>query len=106
MSGKFKKGKKMDPRVSEADVPAYKKVEEKLRQIDNTIIIARTYYLFDNLNFAYRFQLFKKDKMCMVDIPKKMLDDLKNNTGESEEEVSDLLRYHVQNSHCWADIEK
>jgi hypothetical protein len=102
----MKKGRRVDPRVSEENVPAYNKVAEKISEIDNTIIIARTYYIFDNLNFSYRFQLFKKDKMCMVDIPKKMLDDLEKNKVGTEQELHDLLRLHVQDSNCWTNIEK
>ncbi|MBI4698096.1 MAG: hypothetical protein HY758_04100 [Nitrospirae bacterium] len=96
----------MDPRISEDRVPSYKKVEEKLRQIDNTIIIARIYYVFRSLNLAYRFQLIKKDKMCILEIPKKLLDDLTNDSISLEQELSDILNTHIQDSECWAGYEK
>ncbi len=96
----------MDPRVSENIVPSYRKVEEKIREIDNTIIIARIYYVFHDHNFAYRFQLIKKDKMCMVEIPKRLLEALKHNNSASEQELTELLNLHVQRADCWADFEK
>jgi hypothetical protein len=95
----------IDPRVSEENVPAYKIIEEKIRELDNTVIIARTYYIFDNLNFTYRFQLVKKDKMCMMDIPKKLLDDLKKRSATAEQEVMEILKDHILNSNCWAYVE-
>ncbi len=96
----------MDPRVSEDIVPSYKKVEEKIREIDNTIIIARIYYIFSDHNFAYRFQLIKKDKMCMIEIPKRLLEEVKRNISDSEQELTDLLNEHIQRNECWADFEK
>ena len=100
------KGKEMDPRISEKNVPSYRIVEEKIREIDNTIIIARTYYIYDNFNFAYRFQLIKKDKLCIIDIPKKLLDDLRDNNEASEEELTRILNLHLQRNECWMDFEK
>lgn len=97
----------MDPRVSEDRVPSYKKVEEKIREIDNTIIIARIYYIFNHLNSTYRFQLIKKNKMCIVEIPKKLLDNLKRDSNSAlEQELGDILNLYVQRSECWAEFEK
>ncbi len=97
----------MDPRVSEDRVPSYKKVEEKIREIDNTIIIARIYYIFNHLNSTYRFQLIKKNKMCIVEIPKKLLDNLKKDSNSAlEQELGDILNLYVQRSECWAEFEK
>jgi hypothetical protein len=96
----------MDPRVSEERVPSYKKVEEKIREIDNTIIISRIYYIFENLNFIYRFQLIKKDKMCMIDIPKRVLDGLKHNSEESEQELDSILNLHIHDVDRWTKIER
>jgi hypothetical protein len=48
----------MDPRVSEDKVPAYDIVEDKIRQIDNTVIIFRIFYILDS--FIYKFQLLRK----------------------------------------------
>ncbi|MDP3296332.1 MAG: hypothetical protein Q8N09_01880 [Thermodesulfovibrionia bacterium] len=97
----------MDPRVSEDRVPSYKKVEEKIREIDNTIIIARIYYIFNHLSSTYRFQLIKKNKMCIVEIPKKLLDNLKKDSNSAlEQELGDILNLYVQRSECWAEFEK
>ncbi len=96
----------MDPRISEDRVPSYKKVEETIRQIDNTIIIARIYYVFSDLKFAYRFQLIKKNKICILEIPKKLLDDLKHDGISSEQELSDILNARIQSSECWACFDK
>lgn len=93
-----------DPLVTEDKVPSYEIVEEKIRQINSTIIIARTFYLFDT--FTYRFQLIKKDKMCMLEIPKRLLDDLKNGSPTSEQELAELLKHNVQNSDCWTEFEE
>ncbi len=102
----IEKGEVMDPQVSEDNVPSYKIVEEKIRQIDSTIIIARTYYIIDNFSFTYRFQLIKKDKLCMVDIPRKLLNDLKSNLSASEQELTHILNLHIQSPECWNDFEK
>jgi hypothetical protein len=96
-------GKDMnDPIVAEDKVPSYKIVEEKIKEIDSNIIISRIFYIFDNL--SYRFQLVKKDKMCMVEIPKKLLDDLKNGSPASEQELTDILKLYVKSSEYWAEI--
>ncbi len=98
----------MDPRVSEDRVPSYKKVEEKIREIDNTIIIARIYYIFNHLgSTVYRFQLIKKNKMCILEIPKKLLDNLKKDSNSAlEQELTDILNLYVQRSECWAEFER
>jgi hypothetical protein len=91
-----------DPLVAEEKVPSYEIVREKILEIDSNVIISRTYYVFDNL--TYRFQLIRKDKMCMVEIPKRLLDDIKNNGLESEQELAKILKFHVENSECWSDL--
>jgi hypothetical protein len=103
MTAKHKKRKGMnDPMVAEDKVPSYEIVEEKIKEIDSTIIISRIFYIFDNL--SYRFQLIKKDKMCMVEIPKRLLDDLKNGNPASEQELTEILKLYVKSSECWAGM--
>lgn len=98
-----KKGKDMnDPMVAEDKVPSYEIVEGKIKEFDSTIIISRIFYIFDNL--SYRFQLIKKDKMCMVEIPKRLLDDLKNGSPTSEQELAEILRLYVKSSNCWIEV--
>ncbi|GBE05889.1 MAG TPA: hypothetical protein ENH31_07410 [Nitrospirae bacterium] len=91
-----------DPLVTEDRVPSYEKVKEKIGQIDNTIIIIRTFYNFDNL--TYRFQLIKKEKMCVMEIPKGLLDDLKNDGSSAEQELTDILKLYIENSDCWTYV--
>jgi len=91
-----------DPVVAEDRVPSYEIVEEKIKEIDSTIIISRIFYIFEN--FSYRFQLIKKDKMCMVEIPKRLLDELKNGSPASEQELTEILRLYVKDSECWSEI--
>lgn len=91
-----------DPVVAGNKVPSYEIVEEKIREIDNTIIISRTFYIFDNL--SYRFQLIKKDKMCMLEIPKRLLDDLKTDSSESEQELTNILKLYIKSSDCWTEM--
>ncbi len=92
-----------DPLVAENKVPAYEIVEEKIREIDSTIIIVRTYFLSDN--FSYRFQLIKKDRMCIVEIPKRLLDNLKSDGSTSEKELTDILKLYMENADCWIGFE-
>jgi hypothetical protein len=92
-----------DPVVAEDKIPAYSVVEEKIRQIDNTVIIARIFYVPDSL--LYRFKLVKKDRMCMMEIPKRLLDDVKNDGANSDEELEKIVRFYVQRSDCWDDLQ-
>ena len=88
-----------DPLVTEEKVPSYEIVKEKIKELDDTIIIYRVFYVFDNL--TYKFQLIKKDKMCIVEIPKMLLDDLKNDGSTSKQELTDLLKLYISQTGCW-----
>ena len=92
-----------DPLVQEKDVPSFDVIEEKIREIDNTIIIYRVYYLFNSRTF--RFQLIKKDKMCMIEMPRSLLESLGNDGTSAEKEVSRILDLHIENAECWNDFE-
>lgn len=91
-----------DPLVTEDQVPSYELVKEKFNKIDSSVIIARTFYVPDNL--IYRFQLVRKDKMCIVEIPKRILDDLKNDNSSSEQELTAILNSYLNNSECWSKV--
>jgi hypothetical protein len=93
----------MTPQVTEERVPAYDIVKEKIKDIDHTVIIARVYYMFGT--HTYRFQLMKKDKMCMVEIPKVLLDAIKNNNSTAVRELSSILAVYLNGSECWAEFE-
>ncbi|HDZ00246.1 MAG TPA: hypothetical protein ENH52_02105 [Nitrospirae bacterium] len=91
-----------DPMVTEKEVPSYEIVAEKIKEIDNTIIIYRIYYLFNT--FVYKFQLIKKDKMCIVEIPRSLLENLNKDGTKSEQELSKLLDLNIENPECWAEF--
>jgi hypothetical protein len=93
----------MTPQVTEERVPAYDIVKEKIREIDSTVIIARVYYMFETL--TYRFQLMKKDKMCMVEIPKVLLDAIKHNNSTAVHELSSILAVYLNGNECWTVFE-
>jgi len=92
----------MDPQVSREDVPSYEIVEEKIKQIDSAIIILRTFYVLDHI--SYKFQLLKNNKICTIEIPKKLLDDLKNGIPASEAKLTEMLNLHIQRSDCWSEL--
>jgi hypothetical protein len=91
-----------DPMVTENEVPSYDVIAEKIKEIDNTIVIYRIYYLFNT--FMYRFQLIKKDKMCMLEIPRSLLENLNKDGASSERELLQILDLNIENPDCWTDI--
>ncbi len=91
-----------DPLVTANDVPSYRIVEEKIKEIDNSIIIFRIYYFFNT--FMYKFQLIKKDKMCVLEIPRSLLESISKDGTTSEQELSKILALKIENSDCWTDI--
>jgi hypothetical protein len=92
----------MDPRVSEDKVPAYDIVENKIRQFDNTVIIFRIFYMLNT--FIYKFQLLRKDKLCILEIPKKMLLDLRNGDVIADKEMTRILESCLDSSDCWKSV--
>jgi hypothetical protein len=92
----------MDPRVSEDKVPAYDIVENKIRQFDNTVIIFRIFYMLDT--FIFKFQLLRKDKLCILEVPKKMLLDLRNGDLIADKEMTRILESCLDSSDCWKNV--
>jgi hypothetical protein len=92
-----------DPVVQEKDVPSFSIVSEKIKELDNTIIIYRIYYFFNAR--VFRFQLIKKDKMCMVEFPRDLLESLSNDGTSAENELSKILDLNIENAECWKDFE-
>jgi len=92
----------MDRQVSKHEVPAYELVEEKIREIDGSIIILRIFYIF--MQIAYKFQLIKNDKLCTVEIPRKLLDGLKNRNTSLEAELARLIDTSLQHTDCWNKV--
>ena len=91
-----------DPLVTEDSVPSYSVIEEKIKEIDNGIIIYRVYYLFNT--FTFRFQLIKKDKMCVLEIPRALLENLSKDGSTSKRELLQILNFNIENEECWAEL--
>jgi hypothetical protein len=92
-----------DPVVEEKDVPSFNIIEEKIKSIDNTIIIYRVYYFFNSRIF--RFQLIKKDKMCMIEFPRNFLESLNKDGTSAEQQLMRILDLNIENAECWNDFE-
>ncbi len=88
-----------DPVVDEKDVPSFNILEKKIKEIDNTIIIYRIFYFFSSR--SYRFQLIKKDKMCMFDLPRDILENLSHDGDSSERDISRIIATNIENEDCW-----
>ncbi len=88
-----------DPLVTAKDVPSYQTVEEQIKEIDNTIIVYRIFYLFDS--FIYRFQLIKKSKMCILEIPRNLLETLNKDGTRARQELSRILNLKIEDIDCW-----
>lgn len=80
----------MNPQVPKKEVPSYDIVEEKIKELDGIVIIIRVFYMIDNA--VYNFQLLRNDRMCTVEIPRKLLEDLKDGDPSTEEELINILK--------------
>lgn len=92
----------MDRQVTKHEVPSYDIVEEKIREIDGSIIVLRIFYIF--MEIVYKFQLIKNDKLCTVEIPRKLLEGLKSRNPVLEEKLAELLDEALQESDCWVKV--
>lgn len=92
----------MDRQVTKHEVPSYELVEEKIREIDGSIIVLRIFYIF--MQIVYRFQLIKNDKLCTVEIPRKLLEGLKSRNPILEEKLNEILDASLQQSDCWVKV--
>lgn len=92
-----------DPLISPRDVPSFEIVEEKIKEIDNAIIVFRIYYFFNTRIF--RFQLMKKDKMCIIEFPRRLLENLSKDGTSSQRELSKILDLNIENSESWSDVQ-
>ncbi len=92
----------IDPLVSEDKVPSYNAVEEIIKEIDHTIIIYRIYYLLGVS--IYRFQLIKKDKMCIIEIPKALLENVGLDGTKAERQLSKIINTKIEDEGCWAKL--
>jgi hypothetical protein len=92
----------MDRQVSKHEVPSYDIVEEKIKEIDGSIIVFRIFYIF--MQIAYKFQLIKNDRLCTIQIPRTMLEGLKARNAMLEEELTQLLDSTIQHADCWNKV--
>ena len=92
----------MDRQVSKYEVPSYEIVEEKIKEIDGSIIVFRIFYIF--MQIAYKFQLIKNDRLCTIEIPRKMLEGLKARNDMLDEELTELLDSTIQHAECWNKV--
>jgi hypothetical protein len=92
----------MDRQVTKHEVPSYEIVEEKIREIDASIIVLRIFYIF--MDIVYKFQLIKNDKLCTVEIPRKLLEGLKSRNPIFEEKLTEILDASLQEADCWMKV--
>lgn len=92
----------MDRQVTKHEVPSYDLVEEKIREIDPSIIVLRIFYIF--MEIVYKFQLIKNDKLCTVEIPRKLLEGLKSRNPVFEEKLAEILDASLQESESWVKV--
>ena len=92
----------MDRQVSRKDVPSFEIVEEKIKEIDGSIIVLRIFYIF--MHIAYKFQLIKNDKLCSIEIPRKLLEGVRGSNSMLEEELTRILDTNIQHADCWNKI--
>ncbi|GBE03483.1 MAG TPA: hypothetical protein ENH45_03365 [Nitrospirae bacterium] len=92
----------MDRQVSSKDVPSFEIVEEKIKEIDGSIIVLRIFYIF--MHIAYKFQLIKNDKLCSIEIPRKLLEGIRSRNSLLEEELTRILDTNIQQIDGWNKI--
>lgn len=92
----------MDRQVTKHEVPSYEIVEEKIREIDASIIVLRIFYIF--MEIVYKFQLIKNDELCSVEIPRKLLEGLKSRNPIFEQKLTEILDASLQESDCWVKV--
>jgi hypothetical protein len=92
----------MDRQVSRKDVPSFEIVEEKIKEIDGSIIVLRIFYIF--MHIAYKFQLIKNDKLCSIEIPRKLLEGVRGRNSVLEEELTRILDTNIQHADGWNKI--
>ena len=92
----------MDRQVSRKDVPSFEIVEEKIKEIDGSIIVLRIFYIF--MHIAYKVQLIKNDKQGSIGNPRKLLEGVKGRNSVLEEEIIRILDTNIQHADCWNKI--
>lgn len=92
----------MDRQVTKEEVPSYEIVEEKIKEIDGSIIVFRIFYIF--MQIAYKFQLIKNDKLCTIQIPRQLLEGLKGRNVILDDELNKILESYLVQADCWNKV--
>ena len=92
----------MDRQVTKEEVPSYEIVEEKIKEIDGSIIVFRIFYIF--MQIAYKFQLIKNDKLCTIQIPRQLLEGLKGRNVILDDELNKILEAYLVQADCWNKV--
>ena len=92
----------MDRQVTKRELPSYEIVEEQIKAIDGSNIVLRIFYIF--MHIAYKFQVIKNDKLCSVEIPRKLLEGLKYRNAILEDELNRILDSSLQHAECWNKV--
>jgi hypothetical protein len=56
------------------------------------------------MQIVYKFQLIKNDKLCTVEIPRKLLEELKGSNTVLEDELNRILDSSLVHSDCWNKV--
>ena len=91
-----------DPEVTKINVPSFRMVERKLKQIDAAVLVLRVFFV--PVQLIYRFQLLKKGMMCTVEIPKLLLDEISSGAHSAEEELAEMLLLSIDNEDSWREV--
>ena len=92
-----------DPIVEEKDVPSFGIIARKIKDLDTSIIIFRIYYFFSRR--AYKFQLIRKDRMCMFEISRELLENLGKDGTSADHQISEILSLYIDSEECWQKVE-
>ena len=56
------------------------------------------------MHIAYKFQLIKNDKLCSIEIPRKLLEGVRGRNSVLEEELTRILDTNIQHADGWNKI--
>ncbi len=90
----------MGMQVTKDIVPSFEIVEDKIKDMDGAVIIFRIFYIPEKL--TYSFQLLRNNRICMFEITRQLLDDLKNRRPSADDELTNILNTHLKDSGCWS----
>jgi hypothetical protein len=56
------------------------------------------------MQIVYKFQLIKNDKLCTIEIPRKLLEGLSGRNGILEDELNRILEAYLVQTDCWNKV--